>query len=70
VFSLFANKREPFLAAVERRFQAVADLFTRVASEFDPDTAPPEIDPIKAMGTAYVEPLSTNRDYLMLQLQT
>ncbi len=69
VFSLFANKRELFIAAVERCFDRVAGLFTQVASEFDPATAPPDVDVLKAMGNAYVELLSTDHDYLMLQLQ-
>src|ERR1700733_464334 len=70
VFSLFANKRELFLAAVERCFERVQEAFTRAAAEFEPATAPPDIDLLKAaMGNAYVELLSTNRDYLMLQHQ-
>jgi AcrR family transcriptional regulator len=69
VFSLFANKRELFIAAVERCFDRVAGLFTRVASEFDPANAPPDLDVLKAMGDAYVELLASDRDYLMLQLQ-
>ncbi len=69
VFSLFAGKRELFLAAVERCFDRVGDLFTRVAAEFDPTTAPPDVDVLKAMGNAYVELLDSNRDYLMLQHQ-
>ena len=69
VFSLFTSKRELFLAAVERCFERVAELFTRVASEFDPATTPPDIDVLKAMGDAYVELLASNRDYLMLQHQ-
>jgi AcrR family transcriptional regulator len=69
VFSLFASKRELFLAAVERCFERVAEVFTRVASEFDPATAPPEVDVLEAMGNAYVELLASNRDYLMLQHQ-
>ncbi len=69
VFSLFANKRELFLAAVERCFERVVELFTQVASDFDPETAPPEVDVLKAMGNAYVELLSSHRDYLMLQHQ-
>jgi len=69
VFSLFASKRELFLAAVERCFERVAELFSRVASEFDPATAPPDVDVLKAMGNAYVELLASNRDYLMLQHQ-
>lgn len=67
VFSLFANKRELFLAAVERDFQLTEETFTRAAAEFDPATAEPDADILQAMGQAYVELLSTNRDYLMLQ---
>ncbi len=69
VFSLFANKRELFLAAVERCFDRVGDLFTQAAAEFDPATAPPDVDVLMAMGNAYVEMLDTDRDYLMLQHQ-
>jgi AcrR family transcriptional regulator len=69
VFSLFANKRELFIAAVERCFDKLAALFTEAASEFDPATAPPDVDVLKAMGNAYVELLASDRDYLMLQHQ-
>ena len=69
VFSLFANKRELFIAAVERCFDTLAEVFTQAASEFDPATAPPDVDVLKAMGNAYVELLSSDRDYLMLQHQ-
>jgi AcrR family transcriptional regulator len=69
VFSLFANKRELFLAAVERGFELVSDTFTRAAAEFDPDIALPDTDVLTAMGRAYLELLSTDRDYLMLQHQ-
>jgi AcrR family transcriptional regulator len=69
VFSLFSSKRELFLAAVERSFDRVGELFTRVAAEFDPATAPPDVDVLDAMGKAYVETLESNRDYLMLQHQ-
>jgi len=69
VFSLFGSKRELFLAAVERNFELIAETFTKAALEFDPATAPPDVDLHKAMGQAYVEMLGTNRDYLMLQLQ-
>ncbi len=67
VFSLFPNKRELFLAAVERDFEMTGDLFARVAAEFDPATAEPDSDVLLAMGNAYVELLEHNRDYLMLQ---
>ena len=69
VFSLFGNKRELFMAAVERGFELVADTFTKAAEEFDPATAPPEADLRRAMGHAYVEMLASQHDYLMIQLQ-
>ena len=70
VFSLFANKRELFLAAVERGFELVAETFTKAAEEFDPAIALPDTDVLTAMGNGYVELLRSDRDYLMLQLQS
>jgi AcrR family transcriptional regulator len=70
VFSLFPNKRELFLAAVERGFELVADTFTRAAAEYDPAIALPDTDALTAMGAAYVELLSSHRDYLILQHQS
>ena len=67
VFSLFGSKRDLFLAAVERGFDDVADVFTRAAAKFDPAIALPDTDVFTAMGKAYVEMLSDNRDVLMLQ---
>ena len=69
VFSLFANKRELFLAAVDRDFELTTETFTDAAADFDPATAPPGTDVLKAMGLAYVELLATHRDYLLLQHQ-
>jgi AcrR family transcriptional regulator len=69
VFSLFANKRELFLAAVERCFELIGEVFERGADEFDPEIALPDTDVLKAMGNAYVELLASHRDYLMLQHQ-
>jgi AcrR family transcriptional regulator len=69
VFSLFANKRELFLAAVERGFELTAETFTRAAAEFDPAIALADADVLQAMGNAYVELLASHRDYLMLQHQ-
>ncbi len=69
VFSLFPTKRELFLAAVERGFDLVAETFARGAEEFDPATAPPDVDVLRAMGKVYVELLETHRDYLLLQHQ-
>jgi AcrR family transcriptional regulator len=70
VFSLFGNKRELFLAAVERGFDLVSARFDEVAAEFDPATAEPDTDLFDAMGTAYTELVESERDYLMLQLQS
>src|SRR5947208_651239 len=70
VFSLFGTKRELFLAAVERGFELVAESFTRAATEFDPATAEPDMDVLRAMGHAYRELVATHRDYLMLQHQS
>ena len=69
VFSLFPSKRDLFLAAVEHGFEHTAELFRRVAAEYDPATAPPDTDLLKAMGGAYIELLSADRDFLMLQHQ-
>jgi AcrR family transcriptional regulator len=71
VFSLFASKRELFLAAVERGFERVAETFVRAAAQYREGEAPPECeDTLMAMGTAYKEMLRSDRDYLMLQLQS
>ncbi len=70
VFSLFASKRELFLAAVERGFERVGQVFAKAAAEFDPDTAPPDMDVFRAMGQAYVQLLKSDPDYLMLQHQS
>jgi AcrR family transcriptional regulator len=70
VFSLFGNKRELFLAAVEHNSEQLAATFTRVANEFDPATAPPDTDLLSAMGNAYIELLQSDRDSLMLQHQS
>lgn len=69
VFSLFAGKRELFLAAVERDFQLTEETFTRAAAELDPAAAPPEKEVLDAMGKAYIDLLATHRHYLMLQHQ-
>jgi AcrR family transcriptional regulator len=69
VFSLFGDKRELFLAAVQRGFATVEELFSRAAQVFDPSIAEPGTDVLSAMGEAYVEMLSTRREHLMLQHQ-
>jgi AcrR family transcriptional regulator len=70
VFSLFGSKRDLFLAAVDRCFERTAAVFSRAAEQYDPSAALPDSDVMKAMGQAYVEMLETDRDYLMLQLQS
>jgi AcrR family transcriptional regulator len=70
VFSLFASKRELFLAAVERGFKRVTETFDEAAAAFDPATAPSGADVLTAMGAAYVALLSAERDYLLLQHQS
>jgi AcrR family transcriptional regulator len=67
VFALFGSKRELFLAAVERCFEVTAETFTAAVEAFDPATAEPDVDVLRAMGQAYVELLENRRDYLMLQ---
>jgi AcrR family transcriptional regulator len=69
VFSLFANKRELFLAAVDRGFELTTQTFTDSVANFDPATAPPDMDLLQTMGRSYIELLSSHRDYLLLQHQ-
>jgi len=71
VFSLFSNKRELFLAALERSFELVAATFRRGADEFQEGRAPADCeDALQAMGHAYKELLESDSDYLMLQHQS
>ncbi len=71
VFSLFGNKRELFIAALERSFQRIAEIFHAAAAEYAGGRAPAECeDVLQAMGHAYKELLASDRDYLMLQHQS
>jgi AcrR family transcriptional regulator len=71
VFSLFANKRELFLAALERSFEGVADTFRSAAEAYREGRAPADCeDVLQAMGRAYKELLLSDRAYLMLQHQS
>ena len=71
VFSLFPNKRELFLAALERSFERIADTFRGAAVDYREGRAPAECeDTLQAMGIAYKELLASDRDYLMLQHQS
>lgn len=70
VFSLFAGKRELFLAAVQHCFTRLADTFAGAAADFRAGrTAADCEDALMAMGLAYKQLLLTDRDYLMLQHQ-
>lgn len=70
VFSLFANKRELFLAAVQRSFERVAATFREAAQGFAEGRGPDGCeDALEAMGRAYAELLLEHRDHLMLQHQ-
>lgn len=70
VFSLFRNKRELFLAAVERCFDQTSEVFDRAAADFRAGGAPAECESVlDAMGRAYVELLQSDRDALLLQHQ-
>jgi len=69
VFSLFANKRELFLAAVDRAFELVTTTFTQAAAGYDPAVAPAQGSVLELMGAAYIELLHSHRDYLLLQHQ-
>ncbi|HEX5853788.1 MAG TPA: helix-turn-helix domain-containing protein [Solirubrobacteraceae bacterium] len=71
VFSLFSSKRELFLAALELSFKRVADMFERAAREHRDGRAEEDCaDALEAMGRAYRNLLSSDRDYLMLQHQS
>jgi AcrR family transcriptional regulator len=71
VFSLFASKRELFLAAVERGFERVLEIFEAAAAAYAAgDSAVECEDALGAMGHAYVELLHSDRDYLLLQHQS
>jgi AcrR family transcriptional regulator len=71
VFSLFSNKRELFLAALERSFELVAETFRNAAAEYAAGRGPEDSeDTLEAMGQAYKALLLSDRDYLMLQHQS
>ncbi len=71
VFSLFATKRDLFLAASERGFQRVEQVFREAIAAYERGEAPAEVDgPLKAMGLAYVKMVRSDRATLMLQHQS
>jgi AcrR family transcriptional regulator len=72
VFSLFPTKRDLFIAAVERGFEIVSEMFTEAALEFKREHAGEQyerFDLLGALGDSYIELLASNRPKLMFQLQ-
>jgi AcrR family transcriptional regulator len=72
VFSLFATKRDLFIAAVERGFEMAMAMFGKSADDFKQAHAGVEYEQeelLAALGDSYIELLATNRSKLMLQLQ-
>jgi AcrR family transcriptional regulator len=70
VFTLFQNKRELFLAALDRSFEQVAQTFVRAAQDFHAGRAEADVsDVLQALGRGYRQLLASDRDYLMLQHQ-
>ncbi len=72
VFSLFPTKRDLFIAAVERGFEAVMDLFAHKAEEFkqaNPEGSYEREDLLAWIGESYIELLAIDRSKVMFQLQ-
>jgi AcrR family transcriptional regulator len=70
VFSLFPSKRDLFLAALGRSFERVAETFSVAAEQYRLGLAHADCeDVLEAMGHAYTELLTVDRDQLMLQHQ-
>ncbi len=68
VFALFGSKLELFLAALDRSFEMVAEMFRRAATEYAAGRGPADCqDALEAMGNGYKALLANDRDYLMLQ---
>lgn len=72
VFSLFPTKRDLFIAAVERGFEMVMELFAEAAAQFKREHAGEayeRVDLMGSLGDSYIELLSSDRSKLMFQLQ-
>jgi AcrR family transcriptional regulator len=64
LFRLFATKKELFLAASERNMNDTDDLMREAAGGMT------GVDALEAMADAYQEKLQSNRDWLLMQLQS
>lgn len=64
LFRLFPTKKDLFLAASERNMDDTLNLLRESAG------GKTGVDALEAMGDAYQEKLITNRDWLLMQLQT
>ncbi|HEX3519068.1 MAG TPA: TetR/AcrR family transcriptional regulator [Solirubrobacteraceae bacterium] len=69
VFSLFSNKRQLFLAAIERSFTRVGETFESAARDYEEGRCADCEDVLEALGRAYTQLLAADRDHLMLQHQ-
>ena len=70
VFALFPTKVDLFLAAVGRGFERVERLFEETAARFEREgPGEPDEDVLMAIGRAYFDSLTEDRDVLLLQLQ-
>jgi AcrR family transcriptional regulator len=63
LFRLFGTKKELFVATVDRCMDDTVELFRTAAATLRGQ------DALEAMGDAYVEMVTTDRDRLLLQLQ-
>lgn len=63
LFRLFGTKKDLFLAAVERGFDRVSEIF-RIAVAANPE------NPLESMGQAYGANLLPHREQLLLQMQS
>ena len=72
VFSLFPSKRDLFIAAVQRGFEMVMELFAQAATQFraeNPEGSYTREDLLGFIGDSYVALVAQDRHMLMFQLQ-
>ncbi len=71
VFSLFPSKRDLFIAAMERGFEMVMELFSERAEEFKREHPGGHVrkELLAWLGEGYIQLLASDRTKLMFQLQ-